>query len=161
MRYLCVCFFIIYHAVVGGSVCVENPDINKMVWLMGTWVIEKPQGNIYETWVRISDSEFSGKNYMVNGNDTILFETLQVIKNEAGIFYIPTVPDQNDGLPVTFSLLEMTDSSFVFENPSHDFPQRIAYTRISADELKAEVLGVQNGQELKLTFEMRSTRRIK
>jgi uncharacterized protein DUF6265 len=40
----------------------------------------------------------------------------------------------------------VSDSAVTFENPSHDFPQRIIYRRRGADSLLARVEGMRGGQ---------------
>lgn len=43
----------------------------------------------------------------------------------------------------------------VFENPMHDFPQIISYTKITCDSLVAQISGEKNGQERKQAFPMK------
>ena len=53
------------------------------------------------------------------------------------------------------SYIVKEQDTIVFENPQHDFPQIISYTKINADSLVAEISGSKNGQELKQTFPMK------
>ena len=41
----------------------------------------------------------------------------------------------------SFTSTQVSDSSLVFENPAHDFPQKITYRRHGADSLVARVEG--------------------
>jgi hypothetical protein len=59
------------------------------------------------------------------------FEFLRVVERNGGLVY---VAQPNGGKPTEFVLTELSDTLAVFENPRHDFPQRIVY------ELSAEVL---------------------
>jgi hypothetical protein len=43
----------------------------------------------------------------------------------------------------------------IFENPAHDFPQFISYTKITTDSLVAEISGTKNGQARKQRFPMK------
>ena len=45
-----------------------------------------------------------------------------------------------------FTSVAVSDSMAVFENPEHDFPQRIIYRRSAADSLHARIEGPRNGQ---------------
>ena len=47
--------------------------------------------------------------------------------------------------PTAFRLVEVSGQRAVFENPGHDFPQRIIYRR-EGDTLHARIEGNQNGE---------------
>jgi hypothetical protein len=64
------------------------------------------------------------------------------------------VKDQNAGLPVAFTLTQASENRLVFENPAHDFPQKITYTRITGDSLLAEISGTINSEEKSQQFPM-------
>lgn len=130
----------------------KTDTLKKAEWLIGTWKNET--GSVYETWTRKSANELSGKSYMIKEKDTIVFEQIQLIQQSGGLFYIPTVNNQNNGLPVYFQAKKISDSALVFENREHDFPQIIVYSRISADALVAEISGTKNGRNHKQTFPM-------
>lgn len=132
--------------------------IKKAEWLIGTWENKTPRGSIYETWAKVGNDEFSGKSYVLKEKDTVVFETIRLVQEQGGLFYIPTVKNQNDGLPVRFTLRTISDFELVFENPQHDFPQIISYTKINSDSLVAEISGTKNGQEYKQTFPMKRVR---
>lgn len=123
-------------------------------WLIGTWETRSPRGSLFEEWSRLNKDELSGRSYFIRDGDTVVVETIRLVSEGENLFYIPTVRDQNDGLPVRFSLRSISDTSFVFENPSHDYPQRISYTRISADSLIAEIAGTRGGEERSQRFPM-------
>lgn len=110
---------------------------------------------MYENWTKASDLEFIGKSYILKGNDTTVFENIQLIQKQGSLFYIPTVKDQNNNLPVSFSSKSISDNEFIFENQKHDFPQIISYKKITQDSLVAEISGTVNGQKRKQTFPMR------
>ena len=134
---------------------IQKADFNKATWLLGTWENKTARGSMYETWKKVSDRELAGKSYALNENDTIVFETVQLIQNEKGMFYIPTVKNQNNGMPITFTLTKISDTSMTFENSQHDFPQKISYTKITTDSLVAEISGIRNGSKRSQTFPMK------
>ena len=51
-----------------------------------------------------------------------------------------------------FHSIEVSDTSAVFENPSHDFPRRVGYRRLGADSLLAWIEGTQKGQPKRIEF---------
>ena len=134
---------------------IQNKDIKKATWLIGTWENKTSRGSLYETWTKVNDMELLGKSYMLKEKDTITFEKVQLIQKSNSLFYIPIVKDQNNNQPVSFSLKKITDTEMVFENPEHDFPQLVSYTKITSDSLVAEISGMRNGQLRKQAFPMK------
>ncbi len=128
--------------------------ITKASWMIGQWQNSSPQGVLSENWKQENDSMFSGESFFVVGKDTLFSEAIQIIQEKDELFYIPTVPDQNNGLPVRFKLTTESDSILVFENPDHDFPQRIKYMRIGKDSIVAEISGQSKGESKAEQFAM-------
>ena len=133
-------------------------DFIKTEWLIGTWEHKTSKGSSFESWVKINDKELAGKSYALDGKDTQVFETIQLVEKDETLFYIPTVNNQNKGLPVSFLLKSISEEKMVFENPKHGFPQVISYTRLSADSLVAEISGSRNGMNTFRVFPMRRVR---
>jgi Domain of unknown function (DUF6265) len=133
----------------------QKTNIKKAEWLIGTWENKTPRGSMYESWTKINDAELSGKSYILKEKDTVVFETIRLVQENNSLFYIPQVKNQNGGLPVRFTAKTVSDIELVFENPQHDFPQIISYTKINADSLVAEISGTINGKERKQTFPMK------
>lgn len=129
--------------------------IEKASWLIGKWQNNSTEGNVTEIWEKSNDSTFIGKSYFVVGKDTISSETIKLEQNNEELFYIPTVRDQNNRQPVKFRLTSLTNKQLVFENPEHDFPQKISYTQIRNDSLIAEISGVLDGKQNSQKFPMR------
>lgn len=130
-------------------------NIDKASWLIGTWENKTQRGSIYETWMRVNDHELSGKSYIIQERDTVVFENIRLIEEEKGLYYIPVVKNQNEGLPVRFTAKIINENQLVFENREHDFPKVITYTRIGKDSLVAEISGIINGEERKKVFPMK------
>jgi Domain of unknown function (DUF6265) len=129
-------------------------EIGKANWLLGDWQGNSPEGIAMEAWEKKNDSVFVGKSYFVVGKDTVSAEALRLEQNGRDLFYIPTVRDQNNNQPVTFRLTFSTDKQLVFENPGHDFPQKISYTLVTSDSLVAEISGTMDGKENSQKFPM-------
>ncbi|HFK5508432.1 DUF6265 family protein [Elizabethkingia anophelis] len=146
---------IIIVSVVSSWAHYSVKPIDKAMWLIGTWENKTSRGSVYEFWKKINESELAGKSYAVKGTDTIVFETVKLKQEGEGLYYIPTVRNQNDGKPVSFKAYTITDYKMVFGNPEHDFPQSVSYTKVNADSLVAEISGVQNGNVRHETFPMR------
>lgn len=124
-------------------------------WILGTWQNNTPRGVLSEVWRVKDDSTYAGKSSFVVGKDTVSSETIALGVRGGKLLYIPTVKDQNNGQPVTFTEKMVTASEMIFENPAHDFPQRITYTHSADDSLVAVISGMKAAQEKSLKFPMR------
>jgi hypothetical protein len=59
---------------------------------------------------------------------------------------------------VSFKLVKVNPSQAIFENPQHDFPQRIVYQRLIDGSLYASLEGVENGKPKRIEFAMKRAR---
>ena len=142
-----------------GKMASENgvegyAKLQKASWLIGSWKGHNPEGNPSEYWEKINDSTFSGRGYFIIGSDTVSSEELRLEQHSDKLFYIPTVKTQNNGEPVKFVMTSSSDNQLVFENPRHDFPQKITYNLIARDSLLAAISGIIDGRESTRQFPM-------
>ena len=128
--------------------------LQKLDWLVGTWEQKLPDGIVTEIWTRENDSTFSGKSYFVKEKDTIHLETIVLSQKNENLLYIPTVAGQNNDEPVTFKSTSEADNTFTFENPTHDYPQKIVYKKVSSDRLIATISGKQQGKQTQESYPM-------
>lgn len=139
--------------VLGGAAAAS--DLDKLRWLEGTWKVETDRGTLYETWRVVSDRTFEGESYSVDpsGERRVVTEWLLLVEMGDNVFYVPR-PRQNP-MPVAFPLVSVTDDTVVFENPDHDFPQRITYQRNGDDSVTAtvEAPGRDGGEPRRIVLE--------
>lgn len=136
----------------------QTASIKNTEWLIGTWVNENKTGNIYETWIKRNNRELIGKSYKIKEQDTVVIETVRLVKESDNLFYIPTVSNQNQGKPVRFTMTQLTASEMKFENPKHDSPQVIYYRKEGENDLLAEIWVLRDGQTRKIQFPMKRIR---
>ena len=70
--------------------------------------------------------------------------SLLIKRIESGFSYRAAPTGQE---PTTFRSIELRDRRVTFENPEHDYPQRIIYSQPSADQLSARIEGVEDGEQ--------------
>ena len=129
--------------------------IAQAEWLLGTWEYRDDSENVsYESWTKVNDNEFSGESYVLQGEDTIIFEIIQLTQKQDSIFYIAKVEGQNNNLPIRFALTSISENMMTFENPAHDFPQKIEYSKVDNKLMIAEISGLINGKEEVYRFSM-------
>lgn len=130
-------------------------ELEKMSWLVGEWENKMPEGVLTETWVIYNDSVFAGRTVFVKDKDTLHYEEILLTQKGETLLYIPTVKGQNDNKPVEFRMTESkTENEFAFENPAHDYPQKIVYKKVSDTNLVATISGKQQGKPSSESYSM-------
>lgn len=101
--------------------------LSGLSWLQGEWQSENNQSITSEIWYKVSDSTYEGFGKTLSKTDSALInhESLRLVVMSGNIYYIAKVG--HNALPVAFRLSRLSDSLAVFDNPDHDFPNRIAY----------------------------------
>ena len=107
--------------------------------MIGTWKVDGE--DLYEVWESSKSKELIGYSYSLDNNEKSLTETLSIKEIDNQTFYKATVPDQNDGKTIRFTLNNEIKAYLSFENIEHDFPKKIQYKRISDNEIEVTVLG--------------------
>jgi hypothetical protein len=128
--------------------------IEKINWLLGSWENKSEEGILSEIWEKKNDSTFIGESYFIREKDTLHSERIEVKQKGEDLLYIPTVKGQNNDKPVTFKLTLATENEFTFENPAHDYPQKIVYKMVNANSLVATISGKQQGKNSTESYPM-------
>lgn len=124
-----------------------------METLIGIWEGPFGKGLYHEEWHKTSNNELSGKGYIIKENQNSNAEILKLIQNEKGVFYIADV-SHNPG-PVSFRLSDLSDNIAVFENPEHDFPQKITYSFSDFDSLTAVIESLNEADTRKFIYDLK------
>lgn len=127
--------------------------LNQLEWLLGKWQGQHGSGSYHEEWAKVNENKFEGKAYMIINDKTSSPEklTLEFIGKE--IDYIADV--NHNPSPVHFRMTSETDNEFVFENPEHDFPQKITYIHPDNDTLIATIEAEKDGKTKKAIFTLK------
>lgn len=116
-------------------------------WLEGAWRMRDK--NVYEVW-QYKDGRMFGKGFEVQGQDTITNEEIQIsFFNQSFHFTADVAGDQP---PVNFRITSSDLSSFVAENPQHDFPKVIRYTLTKGIDGRDELLATIEGNDRQLSY---------
>jgi hypothetical protein len=138
--------------------CLKSKEASKIVvadWLVGKWENNSENGNLSETWIKVSDSIFKGQSYFIKGKDTLHSEQIKLEQKGEDLFYISTIKGQNNDEPITFSQNDTIEKQLVFENPKNDFPQTINYSKITNDSIVIQISGIQQGKPSSAKYSMR------
>jgi hypothetical protein len=140
------------------TVNLPTDSMAELSWLYGCWGGKVNGRDFREQWmplrgntlVGIGSTEFEGK--------LSSYEYLRIESRADGIFYVALPSGQKEeAFKLVSAVKDDRDksSTFTFENPQHDFPQRISYRRGTEGWLYATVEGKTQGQDRQVTYPYR------
>jgi hypothetical protein len=123
-------------------------------WPAGHWAGSEEDVSSEEWWTSMAGGVMLGLHRDVSRSEQAFFEYLRIVEREDGIVYIA----QPLGRPPTeFSLKEVGKEHVVFENSTHDFPQRIIYRVSRQGSLVVRIEGEVDGEERSSEWQWRRT----
>lgn len=128
--------------------------VERLSWLQGCWELVSPERTVEEQWLPPRGGSMLASSRTVRGDSLSEYEFIVVRERGERIAYEAHPSGQP---PAVFLSRSVSETSVVFENPQHDFPQRIGYQRSGPDSLIAWVEGTQAGRVRRLQFAYRRT----
>ena len=133
----------------------QQATVERVAWLQGCWRSTRGEATVEEQWMAPRGGTMLGMGRTVRGGKLVEYE-LVLIKEQEGMLAYEAHPS---GQPTaTFTAATVADGSVVFENPQHDFPQRVGYRRNGADALEAWIEGQANGKSRRVDFSYQRAR---
>jgi hypothetical protein len=128
-------------------------DFTALHGLTGSWKLQKKKGMIVEEWKLQDDSTMTGYSYLKTASDSIIpQENVQLTFRNGSIVYSPVTAGQNNEAPVPFTLTEIKEGEYFFENKAHDFPTLITYHLLDNRTLNASISGMINGEQKEIRY---------
>jgi hypothetical protein len=127
----------------------QPTGIGRVEWMQGCWEQSSPQRTIDEQWMSPRGGSMLGMSRTMRDGRLVEHELMILTERGDQLAYEAHPSGQT---PATFVSSMITPSMVVFENSTHDFPQRIGYERKGADSLTAWVEGPQNGRTRRIEF---------
>lgn len=118
-------------------------DLGAASWLGGCWEMRRGPSVTQEMWMAPSGGAMLGVSRNVVRDTVREWEHLMLGPTPSGLAYVAKPARQAE---TAFAATQISDSLLVFENPQHDFPQRILYRRRGADSVIARIEGPRGGQ---------------
>jgi len=134
----------------------QESGVAGLQWISGCWVSDDGKERTEEFWLKPAGQSMIGLSRTIAGGKTVFVEYAQIAEAKGEIAY--TVSLGMGARPVSFKLIKSSESEAVFENPTHDFPQRIIYRRESKDSLFARIEGKEKGVSKGMDFRYKSAK---
>ena len=124
-------------SLIAGVATVADAQVGLLPranWLVGCWELRAPNRVTLEMWMPPLGDLMLGASRTTVGAATSEFEHLKLKVEGDQLVYLAAPSGQ---AKTAFTSTTIADTLIVFENPAHDFPQRIIYRKRGADSLIA------------------------
>jgi hypothetical protein len=111
-------------------------SLAPLAWLAGIWSGGDGRLTFEEHWTPSAGGAMLAVSRTVKGDRMVAFEYLRIVERDGTLVYIA---QPNGRPPSEFTLTAVTADSVTFENPAHDFPKMIRYSRRADGSLEARV----------------------
>lgn len=144
--------FAIFASMIAGA-NAQNPvtTIEAFGGMAGCWERGDKVKNLLvsEQWMKPAGTSMIGMGRTVKNGKTADYEFMRIEQRADGIFFVAK-PKANAN-ETAFKLKSSTANEFVFENPEHDFPQRVIY-KLNGKTMAGRIEGMQNGKSMGIDF---------
>jgi hypothetical protein len=142
-RYWMLCLVLLGATISFAEESPKTPaSLDSLSWLEGHWRGEGGGVRMEEVWMSGEGAVMPGVHRDLFDNGRSFFEYLRIELRPSGIVYLASPRGEST---TEFPLRESSDSFVLFENPEHDFPQRIEYRR-DGELLTVSIEGNANGE---------------
>jgi hypothetical protein len=134
----------------------EDAALLGLAWLAGCWQLEGDEPGSGETWMPPAGGVMLGVARTVRGGRSVAHEFMQIRVTGPGQLAFTALPSGQ--AEATFPAVRVSATEVVFENPSHDFPQRVSYRQRPDGGLLARIEGRLDGVARAMDYPMRRIR---
>ena len=129
----------------------NSTALGDLGWLAGCWETRNESRGllITEMWMKPAGDAMIGVGRTLKNGKLADYEFLRIVNDAGTISYISR-PSANKE-DTSFKLVRSSPTELVFENPTHDFPQRIIY-KLSGEKLTGRIEGTKDGKTRGVDF---------
>lgn len=127
------------------------PKVADLAWIAGCWQGGGQGTEFQEQWMGPLGETMLGMSRTVRDDSTLAYEFLRIHQESDGIYYTSNPSGQAEA---SFKLVKVEAQKVTFENPDHDFPQKITYELDKDGNLNATISGHNKGAYQRVNFPM-------
>lgn len=152
MRYLAIIAgFLLVQAPIGYANAADTQEMPN--WLKGDWVNSEGDSWGEEFWTSSRAGIMFGASRSGKGEKLQFWEHMRIMREDDGKLVFWAI--SGDQKPVRFAATNVSVESITFENPQHDYPQRITYWR-DGKILRAIISRADRSQPKGFAFELKN-----
>ncbi|GJL97001.1 MAG: hypothetical protein DHS20C06_08180 [Hyphobacterium sp.] len=129
--------------------CASAADLG---WMEGHWRSEAEGRVSEEIWTSGEGGLYLAVNRTIRDGQARGFEFLRILETSEGAAYCA---QPGDSEAVCFEQVAISENSVTFENPDHDFPQRVTYAR-DGEALTATISDMSGEQSMRFGWTLYS-----
>lgn len=130
----------------------DASPLSVVAWLAGCWAADGGEPGTVEHWLPPAGGLMVGVSRTVRSGRAAAFEFMQLRFDDRGrVVFVALPSGQHEA---TFVMTGNEGGAATFENPNHDFPQRVIYRRLSNEKLAARIEGMRDGTVRGVDFPM-------
>lgn len=133
----------------GAAAPAPAGGIERLAWMQGCWELKSADRTVEEQWMVPRGRTMLGASRTVRGERLVAFE-LVVLREQGDQLAYEAHPSGQPG--AVFLSSSIAGDSVLFENPKHDFPQKVGYRRAGRDALLAFIEGPQQGKTKRIEY---------
>ena len=119
-------------------------SIDSLAWLAGCWTYDGREPGSIEHWLPPAGGAMLAVTRVIRDERMVSYEFLRVEETRDGTLRLIASPVGQ--ATTAFDLTHIESRAVVFENPEHDFPQRISYRLLDKDRLVARAEADNDGE---------------
>ena len=146
----------LYKRDAAAAATIEKPasgakaTLAQVAWISGVWTASNATTRLEERWTPGEGGSMIGVSRTIRDSLQTAFEFLCIVERDGSLVY-QAMP--NGRSPATdFTLTKIDENNAVFENPAHDFPKMIRYTRTGEGTLEAVISGAAGTKPVTFRF---------
>jgi hypothetical protein len=140
------------HTLFSLLLLAQAADVAALAWMSGCWRQESPSRIVDEIWMAPAGDGMLGMSRTVARGRIVDHEFLQ-IRVQDGTLVLVAKPSRQP--EATFAAKSVAPGAVIFENPEHDFPQRVIYRLQGDGMLVGRIEGEEQGRARGVDFPMR------
>ena len=135
----------------GSASPLRASPLEPLAWIAGCW--SNPQGDAGsgEYWQPLAGGTMLGVGRLIRDGRTVEHEFLRLhVDGQNQVIYTAAPSQQKE---TAFVATRIADGTATFENPAHDFPQSITYSRANDSGMSVRIEGTRNGAQRAIDFQ--------
>lgn len=130
----------------------QTTAIADLAWLQGCWEMREGDRLVEERWMPPRAGSMLGVGRTTRGSKLVEHEYIVLTERDGRLAYEAHPSGQ---AAATFMSRPVSGREVVFEDPAHDFPQRVGYKSTGPGQMLAWVEGTSGGKTRRIEFPYR------
>ena len=134
----------------GSTMIMVNKKPIEVDWIVGLW--KHKDKEVYEKWVKISDTEYKGLMYNLDAGYATITQTMRIFLKAQDEWYFELLLKEINASPVMFKWIPDPVVALKFVNEKNSFPQLVQYNKEAFDVMSLTNSNMAGDQRLIIDY---------